>query len=53
MYYHLSEDRQVWLFTIFDKDEASDLTAEAKRVLKTAIELEKRTRAALRRRRRM
>lgn len=40
IYYHLSEDRQIWMFTIYDKDEAADLTAEERRVLKSAIQNE-------------
>jgi hypothetical protein len=40
IYYYLSFDYQIWFFTLYDKDEASDLTAHEKRVLKSAIEAE-------------
>lgn len=40
IYYYLTEDRQIWMFTIYDKDEASDLTAKQKRALKQAIQAE-------------
>jgi len=54
IYYYFPEDRQVWLLTVYDKDEASDLTAEQKSALKRAIEAEKvaRTRVRARRARR-
>ena len=32
--------QQFWLFTLYDKDEVIDLTAEQRRVLKKAIEAE-------------
>ena len=31
---------EFWLFTLFDKDEASDLTADQKRALKAALKAE-------------
>jgi hypothetical protein len=37
IYYHLTADHQIWFFTIYDKDEATDLTSEEKRALKAAI----------------
>lgn len=40
IYYYLSADHQIWFFTIYDKDEATDLTAEEKRLLKQAIQTE-------------
>lgn len=40
IYYFLSDDAQVWLFTIYDKDEAVDLTANEKRILKRTIQQE-------------
>ena len=40
IYYHLSTDRQVWLFTIYGKDEIADLTPDDKRQLKAAIQKE-------------
>ncbi|HKK04703.1 MAG TPA: toxin [Gammaproteobacteria bacterium] len=40
IYYYLTDDRQIWLFTLYDKDEAADLSAEEKRLLKKAIQQE-------------
>jgi hypothetical protein len=37
-------DQQIWFFTLFAKDEATDLTADQKRQLRTAIETERRIR---------
>jgi len=47
IYYVLTQDSQVWLFTLFGKDEAADLTPDQKRQLRMAIatELEARQRA--------
>jgi hypothetical protein len=33
-------DHQIWFFTLYDKDEAADLTTEEKKVLKKAIQAE-------------
>jgi putative transcriptional regulator len=38
IYYHFKSDHQIWLMTVFDKDEASDLNPKEKKALKTAIE---------------
>ena len=38
--YYLSADHQIWFFTLYDKDEAADLTTEEKKVLKKAIQAE-------------
>lgn len=40
IYYYLTADHQVWFFTLYDKDEADDLTAEEKKLLKQAIQNE-------------
>jgi hypothetical protein len=40
IYYYLTVDRQIWFFTLYGKDEAADLTAEEKKVLKKAIQAE-------------
>ena len=40
IYYCLVADHQIWFFTLYDKDEAADLTAEEKKVLKKAIQIE-------------
>jgi hypothetical protein len=39
-------DHQIWLMTVFDKDEASDLNPKEKKALNTAIEGELAARAA-------
>ena len=49
IYYHFSEDMQIWLLTIYDKNEASDLSAAQKKMLKIAIDLEKQNRSKARR----
>ena len=40
IYYHLIADHQIWLFTIYGKDEMDDLNADEKKVLKKAIQTE-------------
>ena len=40
IYYFLTHDHQVWLFTLFGKCEADDLTPEQKRQLRAAIDAE-------------
>jgi mRNA-degrading endonuclease RelE of RelBE toxin-antitoxin system len=40
IYYWLEADQQIWLFTIYSKDEVADLTADEKRALKQAIHTE-------------
>ena len=53
IYYYLAADFQIWLFTLFDKDEASDLSPSEKRILKAAIQEEtkqRRTRRSSRKR---
>lgn len=40
IYFHCLAGRQFWLFTLYDKDEASDLTASQRRVFKKALEAE-------------
>jgi hypothetical protein len=51
IYYHFRSDGQIWLMTLYDKDEASDLTAKEKRALRAAmeVEMEIRSRRAARR----
>jgi mRNA-degrading endonuclease RelE of RelBE toxin-antitoxin system len=46
IYYLLSRNEQVWLFTLFGKDEAADLTASEKRQLRAAIQMELQARDA-------
>lgn len=40
IYYYLTEDHQIWMFTIYDKDEATDLNTRQKQALKQAIQAE-------------
>jgi hypothetical protein len=48
IYYYFWADQQIWLMTLYDKDEASDLTPKGKKALKSAIESEARARQARR-----
>jgi hypothetical protein len=48
IYYYFSSANQIWLMTLYDKNEASDLTPKQKQALKTAIEAEIRARQAAR-----
>lgn len=52
IYYLLVSDQQIWLFTVFGKDEAADLTPDQKRQLRTAIETELRAREVARQKKR-
>jgi hypothetical protein len=40
IYYYFSADQQIWLMTLYSKDEASDLTPNERKALKSAIEAE-------------
>lgn len=40
IYYYLTADRQIWFFTIYDKNEATDLRPAEKQILKQAIQKE-------------
>jgi hypothetical protein len=44
IYYFFRSENQIWLMTLYDKDEAKDLTAPEKKALKAAIESELRAR---------
>ena len=48
VYYHFASDHQIWLMTLYDKDQAADLTAREKKALKAAIESELQARAVRR-----
>lgn len=37
IYYHFAADHQIWLMTLYGKDEAADLTATEKKALRAAI----------------
>jgi hypothetical protein len=51
IYYHFSSDHQIWLMTLYGKDEADDLTAAEKKALRSAIAAELKAREVQRRRR--
>ncbi|MGD0479828.1 MAG: transcriptional regulator [Terracidiphilus sp.] len=40
IYYHFASDHQIWLMTLYDKDECSDLTAKEKKALKAVLQQE-------------
>ena len=40
IYYYLTADHQIWFFTLYDKDEVVDLTADEKKVLKNTVRAE-------------
>ena len=40
IYYYFPDAQQIWLMTLYGKDEAADLRPEEKRALKAAIEAE-------------
>ena len=49
IYYYFAAEHQIWLMTLYGKDEAADLTAKEKKALKGAIEGERKAREAVRR----
>ena len=48
VYYYFLSDQQIWLMTLYDKDEAADLTPKEKKALKDAIGAELTAREAKR-----
>lgn len=40
IYYYFMQDRQIFLMTLYGKDEATDLTAKQRNMLKSAVESE-------------
>ena len=40
IYYYFSAEQQIWLMTLYGKDEADDLTPKEKKALSTAIATE-------------
>jgi hypothetical protein len=46
IYYYFPGEQQIWLITLYDKGEASDLTPKERQALKSAIEIELRARQA-------
>lgn len=51
IYFYFAGDHQIWLMTLYGKNEAADLTPGEKKALKTAIETECTAREAARRKR--
>lgn len=51
IYYYLPSDQQIWLMTLYDKNEASDLTSKEKKALQAAIAAELKMRETRRARR--
>jgi len=45
IYYWFDGQNQIWLMSVYDKNEAVDLTPEQRKTLKAAIDAEKRSRA--------
>lgn len=45
IYFYFESGRQIWLMAVYGKDEAPDLTAREKKVLKAAMDLEVKARA--------
>jgi hypothetical protein len=52
IFYNFIADTQIWFMTVYDKDEASDLSSDEKRALKGAFERELAQRTARRKPRR-
>jgi hypothetical protein len=48
VYYYFKSEHQIWLMTLYVKNEAADLTAQEKKALKAAIESELGARATRR-----
>jgi len=48
VYYYFKSEEQIWLMTLYDKNEAADLTSKEKKALKASIENELTARAAKR-----
>ena len=51
IYYHFAAEHEIWLMTLYGKNEAADLTPREKKALKAAIEEESKAREAARRKR--
>lgn len=47
IYYWRDTNDQFWLFTVYDKDEAADLTMDQRRVLRDRLQREIKTRSAV------
>jgi len=51
IYHVLADDHQIWLFTVYGKDDVADLTPTQKQQLRMALDNELQARRALRSRR--
>ena len=51
IYYYFPREHQIWLMTLFDKGEASDLSSKEKKALKAAVDAELHAREVERERR--
>ncbi len=49
IYYHFEKENVIWLLTMYGKGEIEDLSPNEKKLLRTAIEREKRARKTKRR----
>lgn len=47
-YFYFEFEQQIWLVTLYGKDEAADLSAKEKKTLRTTLELELQARAEAR-----
>ena len=45
IYFYFESEQQIWLMTLYGKDEAADLTAKEKKTLKAALDREVKARA--------
>jgi hypothetical protein len=45
VYYYFDQDQQIWFLTMYGKNEAADLSAKERQLLKAAVDEEKRQRA--------
>lgn len=45
IYFYFASEQQIWLMTLYGKDEASDLTPKEKKALKAALDVEVKARA--------
>lgn len=48
IYYYFASDQQIWLMTLYDKDEAADLTVKEKKALRNAVQAELKARESSR-----
>lgn len=48
IYFYFQPDQQIWLMTLYGKDEAADLTVKEKKALSSAIDAELKAREARR-----